>query len=156
MSVEDEPYRLRAGMDVETAYLGRGWSFPVRWPRAGSEPAAERPVQVELVSGTADVREAIPLILETMLGERVMRPTFGSELQRFVFAPLTVETCANLARTVRGALLEWELRIHEVEVEVEPHPTEPGRLDVRIDYAIDVHRMRQSLVYPFYTRPERW
>lgn len=170
-STDKKALTLRAHRDIEVAYLGRGWSFPVRWhlgsdSRQGGLIEADelrldrsigQDVRVELVEGTVDIRQSIELILETMQGERVMHPDFGSEVHRYVFAAITVETMHNLGRAVRRALLRWERRIREIEVDVQENRTQVGRVDVHIQYTIDIHRMRQSLVYPFYVaHPENW
>ena len=160
---------IRATQDVETAYLGQGWAFPVRWHRGRDVPQETsgeelrlddlvgKRIRVEMVTGLTDIQQSIELILETMHGERVMRPDFGSEAHRYLFASITVETRTNLGRAVRRALLAWEKRIRNIEVDVREHELERGRLDVHIDFDVEVHQMRQSLIYPFYiAHPENW
>jgi uncharacterized protein len=122
-------------------YLGRGWAFPVRWSASGA---------VGLTAAEANVRQAILLILRTAIGERIMHPDFGAGIDGYVFAPRSAETCFRLQSDVERALLRWELRAIVEQVVARPSPLDEGRIDVVIDYRIDPHRYRQTLVYPFY------
>ena len=156
----DLDYQSSSG---DAAYLGRGWGFPPRWhdghidSHSQQGKAAPSLFQaVSLVSAVTDIEQAIRIILGTSIGERVMQPLFGSQLQQYVFEPLAPRTYNLIAGEVQRALTMWERRIMNVEVEVTPSAAEVGRLDVRISYLLDTHRMRQNLVYPFYVRqPEQ-
>ena len=79
-----------------------------------------------------------------------MQPEFGSDVFRYVFAPIDAGTRTNLAEAVRRAIQVWERRVRNLEVEVGASPHEEGRLEVEISFDVETHRMRQSLVYPFY------
>ena len=63
----------------ERAFLGTGWAFPISLDAIGD---------VALVSREEDIRQAVVLILETELGERAMRPSFGAGLRALVFEPM--------------------------------------------------------------------
>lgn len=128
-------------------YLGKGWRFPPRWRREAGEKG---PVGVELVRAEEDVRQAILIILRTGVGERVMHPTFGAGIDRYVFAPRTVDTCFRLREEVEKALLLWEPRIVLEEVSCTPSDDDTGRINVFVEYRIDRHRRPESLVVPFY------
>lgn len=135
--------------DAIDTFLGRGWSFPIRWDLRGRRSA------VRMVERIEDIRESIRLILETALGERVMHPDFGSQVHRFVFASTDVQTRTDLAHTVRNALVLWERRIRDLEVDVVLDREDPHRLDVEVSFSVDTHRMRHSLIFPFYVdQPE--
>ena len=132
-------------------YLGRGWSFPVRW-----QPAADlRHAEVELVAAEQDVRQAILILLRTGVDERVMQPGYGAGIDRFVFQPNSSETQFRLQQDVERALLRFEPRIIVDNVTAEPNPEDAARLDVQIDYRIDAHRRPESLVFPFYVLQAR-
>jgi phage baseplate assembly protein W len=87
-----------------------GWSFP-------PEPAIALG-GLDWLSGPPLVRQSILLILDTEPGERVMRPTFGCGLRRFIMEPNSPATRASIAREVEGALRAWEPRIQLRAVEV--------------------------------------
>jgi len=144
------PLHEPAEVSFEDAYLGRGWAFPVTWRTAPGAPGQPRQVGVNMSHRVEDIRQSIRLILETTLGERVMNPEFGSEVQRFVFAPINPQTMADLGRAVHRALMLWERRIRGLDVQVTEHRGEVSRLDVEISFLVDTHRMRQSFIFPFY------
>jgi uncharacterized protein len=124
------------------AFLGRGWSFPVRPDAAGG---------VAMVEHEVDIREAILIILRTNPGERVMRPDFGAGLDALVFEPINTATVALARHRVEQALVLFEPRIDQVQVEVRPVPRE-ARLDIEIRYRVRRTNTFYNLVYPFYVR----
>ena len=74
-------------------FLGRGLKFPLQVdPRTG---------KFAMVSQEEDIQEAIGIILNTMQGERVMRPEFGSDVMDYVFKPSSSTTRESLSRAVR-------------------------------------------------------
>lgn len=117
--------------------LDTGWAFPV----------ATNDGDVETVSGAADVREAIRVILGTAKGERVMRPAFGCAVHDRVFSSVTAATLRAIERDIRGALERWEPRI-EVDSVAAERGAEPGRVDVTITYRVLALDRESSLVYP--------
>lgn len=134
----------------ESAYLGRGWSFPVRWSTVTGRDGEPDQVAVQMTARVADIFESIQIILETVLGERVMRPEFGSMTNRFLFASISTQTKTGLASVVRKALLLWERRIRDIQVQVTENQEHTSRLDVEISFYVDTHRMRHSRIFPFY------
>lgn len=126
--------------DSRKHYIGQGLSFPLSvTPRGG----------LGLVTGSEDIEQAILIILETMPGERVMRPDFGCRVWELVFAPNSAETRALIAYYVRQALAYWEPRI-EVQDVTATSDNDAGQIDVLIRYIIkDTHDPR-SIIYPFF------
>lgn len=121
-------------------FLGRGWGFPVAFAQGGAVAMAE---EVE------DVRQSIRIILGTNRGERVMRPDFGSNLNRLVFEPMSTTTMSLAQHYVEEALTRWEPRIDQVEVSVDGDPP-MGRLLIEVSYRIRSTNTFYNLVYPFY------
>lgn len=122
-------------------FLGRGWKFPVRVNNDGSIAMSEY---------EEDVREAIIIILGTVLGERVMRPDYGAGLQNHVFALLNSRTFGDISFEVREALVLWEPRIELQKAEVLIENAEKGQLSVSIDYENRSTNNVFNLVYPFF------
>lgn len=121
--------------------LGSGWKFPVHVNGRGG---------FSLVHGEQDVAEAVWLVVATAAGERLMRPTFGSGIHDYVFAPDNATTRAAVAHHVTAALQRWEPRIDVVDVHADDDPDRPGVLLVRIDYRIRANNAHHNLVYPFF------
>lgn len=125
-------------------FLGSGWKFPPRLDSRG---------RVELIHQEQDVEEAIQIILKTNVGERPMRPEFGSELFRLVFAPNDAATAGVARRYVHEALNRWEPRIEVLKVMAAPDERYPSVLRISIDYRIRATNSERNLVFPFYTIP---
>lgn len=125
---------------MNTDILGRGFAFPLAISLSGGIAAAQQ---------AQKIHESIRVILGTQHGERLMRPSFGCNLKRLLFAPNTHAT-ADLARFyVEDSLATWEPRILVEEITVENNLAE-GRLDIIVRYRIRSTHEQQSMVYPFY------
>jgi len=122
-------------------FLGVGWKYPVQ---------LEGPGEIALSRYETDIREAIMIILGTAPGERVMRPEFGCGIHQYVFAPNNRRTAGLVRFQVEAALSRWEPRIELETVTVEPDPSDPATLQIRIDYRVRATDSRFNLVYPFY------
>ncbi|MEM7112369.1 MAG: GPW/gp25 family protein [Chloroflexota bacterium] len=91
---------------------------------------------VALVAGDDSIRQAVLLLLMTKRGERVMRPSYGCDLHRLMFAPNNDAT-ANIAEYyIRTALAQWEPRVDLVALAATPSPTRPNILEIRLDYQV--------------------
>jgi hypothetical protein len=122
------------------AFLGVGWSFPVK-PVNG---------RLQYASYEEDVDQAIQILLLTERGERPMLPEFGSGLRRFVFEPNSPETHRAIEHAVREALIDWEPRIDLRGVDVAPSEDEPNVLFIHVDYTVRATNTSYNRVYPFY------
>ena len=126
------PVMPATGSSTGDQRLGTGVAFP---PRPDPVTGA-----LDWLSGAAVVRQSIELILDTEPGERVMRPTFGAGLRRYLMDPNTPVTRAQIALDVQAALATWEPRIVVKAVTVEPGD-DPAEVMVTVSY---VHVRDQS------------
>jgi uncharacterized protein len=123
---------------------GRGWAFP---------PKLSDRDRISMVQDDADIRRSIYIIINTVPGERVMRPDFGCEIHSLIFWPANEQTAAVAERYVNEALGRWEPRIRLQSVKAHAGNPEIGELMIDIVYTLkDQHDVR-SLVYPFYLLP---
>lgn len=122
------------------AQLGRGWSFPVL---IDSEQR-----RLLYVGGPEKVRESIWLILDTEPGERLMRPSFGCGLRRYLGEPNTVAVRALIRHEVEQAIALWEPRISVSSVDVTPG-ADPSLVEIAIAYVHARTNRPDNLVYPF-------
>jgi uncharacterized protein len=125
-------------------FIGRGWNFPPKLNSRGG---------IALTSDEEKVAQSIGIILSTPIGQRVMRPTFGSRLHELIFAPANPETFGLAEMYVQDALTFWEPRIQVLEVSAGTDEAQPGVLLIRINYLIKATHDERSLVYPFYQIP---
>lgn len=123
------------------AYLGTGWSFPVRVDARGALATS---------SEEARVKEAIWVVLATGQGERQMRPGFGCGIHELVFAPNSPQTRADVAARVRKALSAELPRVEVASVRVDADEGAPNRLLIRVDYRLPQHNSFGNVVFPFY------
>jgi len=68
------------------------------------------------------VMESVYNILLTQPGERVMNPTFGCDLNQYMFEMINDVTAYRIVRDVYDAIIRHEPRILDVEVIVTPDP----------------------------------
>lgn len=131
-------------MDTQTidkSFLGTGWSFPLTFRREF--------YGVEMLTDEADVYSSIGIILSTIQGERVMLPTFGCNLQPYVFEPMNVPNIVMIEKIVKDALLIHEPRIIVNDLVSTPNPN-MGLLEINITYTIITTNTRYNYVFPFY------
>jgi uncharacterized protein len=128
-------------MSVE-AWIGRGLRFPLR-------PGGDG--RIGYVGGEEIIRQSIETILDTEPGERVMLPTFGCGLRRYLMEPNTAATRAAMRQDITDALTVWEPRIRLTNVAVTPGE-DPSLVWIEIAYVRQVDRRPDNLVYPFYLR----
>jgi phage baseplate assembly protein W len=102
-----------------------------------------------MVSGAAAVRQSVLILLSTRPGERVMRPRYGCDLNRLVFSPNDATTAGLAIHYVRQALLRWEPRIEILGLDAGPGETDPGRLDIVLEYRVRSLNRPDRLIYPF-------
>lgn len=122
-------------------WLGRGVPFPLRIQGG----------RVGWIEGMDLVRQSIETILDTEPGERIMMPSFGCGLRRFLMAPNMVATRTAIQHDVTAALTTWEPRIRLVEVSVTPGE-EPTLVWIKVSYVRLSDLRSDNLVYPFYLR----
>lgn len=121
--------------------LGRGWGFPPTFDKAGAT--------VRLVDEEEDVRQSLEILLSTRIGERLMQPRFGCNLDRFQFEPLDTTVRTYIKELVRDAILYFEPRVILESVTLTTVPDE-GLLNIEVWYRIPATNSRNNLVYPFY------
>ncbi len=107
--------------------FGRSLGFDLRIGPSGS---------FEWSEGPDNIRESILLILMTEPGERLMRPTFGAGLERFLHEPNVASTHRLIEERIVDALRRWERRIELGRVEIEAHPSDPSHAVVTIHYQL--------------------
>ena len=124
-------------------FHGRGWAFPVRVGAGGG---------IALAEGEEDIKQAVRIIIGTVLGERAMRPGFGCGAHELVFEHTDSSLTGKARFYVRNALERWEPRI---EVEKIDARVDGLKLIVDIHYRVRRTNRRDNIVFPFYLQGER-
>ena len=127
---------------MTAAHLGTGWSFPPSFERTAG--------RVALVSGEQDIRESLSILLSTSVGERVMQPTYGCNLDALMFEPLTPTITSQIKALVQDAILYHEPRIQLEEIDLQLDEQLEGVVNILLDYTVISTNSRFNFVYPFY------
>lgn len=88
------------------------------------------------------VRDLIEQVLFTSPGERVNRPTFGSNLRQLVFAPNSGPLAAATQSSVQAALQQWLGEV--IQVESVTSTADEATLEVTVQYTIRRTRQRRT------------
>jgi phage baseplate assembly protein W len=122
-------------------FYGVGFAFP-----PSVEPTTGR---MNTVGDTAVVEQALRMLLSTTPGERLMRPTWGCDLRRFLFAPNTVATRRLITEEVMRAITLYEDRIDIDGVDVTPDDVEPAQVNILVRYRLRRTGAAGALLQPF-------
>jgi phage baseplate assembly protein W len=127
------------------SFLGTGWSFP---PAFNKETG-----MVEMVSDYEDIKQSLDILLSTYLGERVMQPKYGCNLNDYLFEGLSSSTIGIIKDRVSNAILYYEPRITAEKIEVTGDDSADlfeGRFTISVEYTIPGTNSRFNYVYDFY------
>lgn len=73
----------------------------------------------KVVMGVSDVDQCIAIILTTPKGTDVLRPTFGTDLWKYIDAPISQAGLA-VVREVTQSITQWEPRVKVLSVTTTP------------------------------------
>lgn len=128
-------------MDLDKTFLGSGWSFPPAFDKKSKT--------VALVTEEDDINQSLEILLSTRLGERIMVPKYGCNLDDLVFETMDTTFETFITDLIRTAIIYHEPRIDLESVEFENSPNE-GVLLIIINYKIRITNSRTNFVFPFY------
>lgn len=121
-------------------HLGRGVRFPLRPDALGALGYSE---------GADNIEQCIEALVLTRIGERVMRPGFGTRAGEMVFAPGSDRNLRLLEDSLRSAIERWEPRVNRVVVRAEIDPRDETRVAVSLSYVIRETLGERTQVFPY-------
>ena len=127
------------------SFLGTGWSFPPSFDRTLAS--------IQTVSDQTDIEQSLNILLSTALGERVMEPNYGCDLQPYLFEGLNAHLIGYIKDRVRNAILFYESRIKIVSITVTGSDSSDlmeGRFTVTVTYTITQTNTRFNYVYDYF------
>jgi uncharacterized protein len=130
---------------VFNSFLGTGWSFPPTFNRNSGT--------VEMVTDEEDIKQSLNILLSTSLGERVMQPKYGCNLNDYVFEGLSSSTIGYIKERVANSILYYEPRIIAEKIDVTADDSTDlleGRFTISVEYSIPGTNSRFNYVYDFY------
>ncbi|MCG9910682.1 MAG: GPW/gp25 family protein [Flavobacteriales bacterium] len=129
-------------MDTAKSFLGRGWKFPPEFDRHSGTTS--------MLEAESDIQSSLHILLSTRLGERVMLPNYGCNIDHLVFESMDLTMITYLRDLVENAILYNEPRIKLEKVSIDASTQEEGLLSIEISYTIHGTNTRSNYVYPFY------
>ena len=129
-------------MNVDQPFLGEGWGFP---PEFNLKTKA-----VGMTNGEEDIKKSLEILLGTRLGERVMLPEYGCNLEELLFQPLDLTLITYVKDLIKTAILYHEPRIDLIGVQINTDNAVEGTLLINLDYIIRQTNSRGNMVFPFY------
>ena len=127
------------------SFLGTGWSFPPTFDHESG--------QVDLVSDVEDINQSLNILLSTSLGERVMQPDYGCNLNDYMFESLNNSLIVIIKHHVENAILFYEPRIVAENIDVTAADSTDlieGRFTITVEYVIPETNSRFNYVYDYY------
>ncbi len=129
-------------MNNNAPFLGTGWSFPPEF-RLDQKDA-------KMISDEEDIESSLNILLSTKLGERVMVPEYGCNLDELLFEGLTRTLITYVTELIKTAILYHEPRIDVIRIDISETDPLEGMLIIKIDYKIRATNSRRNMVFPFY------
>lgn len=124
-----------------SSFLGRGWSFPPTFDKSSR--------QVIMLEGEPDIESSLQVLLSTALGERIMQPKYGCNMDDMVFENLDTTLKTEIKNRMQTAILYYEPRIELHSIDIIPADPEE-RILLTVEYTVRTTNTRYNLVFPFY------
>lgn len=123
-------------------FLGVGWSFP---PTFNVQLKG-----VEMTAKETDIERSLQILLTTSLGERVMQPKYGCNMDSLLFEPLNTTVKTIMIDKIKTAILFFEPRIDVRNIDLNMQNELEGEVLVEVDYIIRATNSRYNFVFPYY------
>ncbi len=127
---------------INTGFLGRGWGFPPTFEGLTGT--------VGMLENIADIQSSLHILLTTLVGERIMQPRYGCNLEELLFEALDTTLKTQIIDKIETAILYYEPRIDLEKVTINTAREWEGLLLIEIDYVVRTTNSRYNFVYPFY------
>jgi phage baseplate assembly protein W len=129
-------------MEANIPFIGRGWSFPPHFDKASGT--------VEMLTDEVDIESSLHILFTTRLGERIMLPNYGCDLQNVVFEAVNLTLKTYIRDLIETAILYFEPRITLNSTEVDSSDDNEGLLLIKLNYTVRTTNSRYNYVFPFY------
>lgn len=130
-------------MDEHSDFRGSGWRFPIQITAGGG---------LTYIEGDENVVQSVRLLLETIAGERVMRPDLGTRAMEFIFESDADQNLHELETSVREAIVRYEPRVTVDRVEARRIEGRDGVVELDVALRIRRTNLARNLVFPFYVQ----
>jgi phage baseplate assembly protein W len=128
--------------EITNDFLGRGWSFPPTFNLVQQD--------VAMTEKMDDIEKSLQILLSTKIGERVMEPKYGCNMDQLIFESLDTTTQTIIIDKVQTAILYFEPRIDAKKIELNTDDELEGVVLISIEYVVRSTNSRFNFVYPYY------
>jgi uncharacterized protein len=123
-------------------FLGKGWSFP---PSFNAQSRT-----VDITEKEEDINRSLQILLTTTVGERVMEPRYGCNMEDLLFEPLNTSTKTIIIDKIKTAILYFEPRIDARSITLNTQNELEGEILIEIEYEVRATNSRFNFVFPYY------
>jgi uncharacterized protein len=123
-------------------FLGVGWGFP---PTFNTQSKA-----VEMTEKETDIEKSLQILLTTAVGERVMQPKYGCNMNTLLFEPLNTTVKTIMIDKIKIAILFFEPRIDAKKIELNTQNELEGEVLIEVEYIVRATNSRFNFVFPYY------
>ena len=97
----------------------------------------KHPVTDDLVvsKDASAIKQAIVNLLLTSKGERLMNPTYGSDIRSYLFEPMDFGTANQIKNNIRDTIETFEPRIRVLQISATPNFDDNG-FDITMTYNV--------------------
>lgn len=129
-------------MENKKSFLGTGWAFPPEFIKLQKA--------TKMISEEEDIKSSLHILLTTKLGERIMLPEYGCNLEELLFENLDRTLKTFVTDLIKTAILYHEPRIDVIKIEISESDPLEGKLIIEIEYIVRATNSRINMVFPFY------
>jgi uncharacterized protein len=129
-------------MENNQAFLGTGWGFPPEFKKSNKS--------VVMISDEEDIKSSLEILLSTKVGERIMQPKYGCNMDELIYNPLNRTLKTYVSDLIKTAILYFEPRIDLEKISIDKGDDLNGELLIILDYKIRATNSKINMVYPFY------
>jgi uncharacterized protein len=127
---------------INDEFLGRGWGFPPSFNLQLTE--------VEMTEKKEDIEKSLHILLTTTVGERIMQPKYGCNMEELLFESLNTTTKTIIKDKIKTAILYFEPRIEPKKIELNTVNELEGEILIEVEYVIRSTNNRFNFVFPYY------
>jgi phage baseplate assembly protein W len=124
-----------------SAFLGRGWSFPPVFQDGGKS--------VAMVEGETDIAQSLMILFTTRLRERVLHHGYGTDFEAYIFEDIDAQLHTNIQKMITDAVETYEPRIQLQRIDFVNVGREQGHIQIELEFTIKGTNARHNLVFPF-------
>jgi hypothetical protein len=128
--------------NMNNPFIGRGWGFPPSFDKTSGS--------VAMLEDETDIESSLEILLSTRIGERIMQPDYGCNLDEIVFESINLTLETWLKDLIENAILYFEPRIKLEELDIDTSEQSEGKLLIILRYIVKNTNSRYNYVYPYY------